>query len=398
MNIFGIVIICGIAAFAAAGAGIGVAKGFTNVKSWGAELLLIGLIGIPAAKLITKKLSGVASALIVLGITILLVVLFMALFIIFRRLLKRAIEKRKELWSYKHYDEQTDETEKILTAAATDNKKEYKKLTKHKLKSKGGVYSVLDRTFGGITLALKGAAMAGIFAAAILTVLNLTRLTAVNGVLYGSMGGMYAGGAWKFFSGYIFDFLAIGLIMLSVRSGYSSGVSSAVWTLVVILLVVGAAVASWQMAFKIDEFATVAEGLAEKLEKPLSSVSSVLEKVNITTLKLAKAILAVCIFLLMLVFVILIAVFVPRLIDRAREGTVFSIVDGVFGAIAMTVTVLALLLAMGAIANSMHDLAFMDVFNAYFKNSGIATHFYDRNLFNEMGILKLPVSKWVNAN
>ncbi|MDE6597139.1 MAG: CvpA family protein [Clostridia bacterium] len=397
MNIFAIVIICCIVAFAALGAGIGVIKGFTNVKSWGVELILIGLIGIPVAKLITKKLSGVLPAILTIGITVLLVVLFMALFILLRKLLKRAIEKRKELWSYKHYDEQTDEEEKILTAAATDNKKEYKKLTKHRLKSKGGVFTVLDRTFGGITLAIKGAVLTAIFAAAILTVLNLTRLTTENGVMYGAMGSMYATGAWKFFSDYIFDFLAIGIIMLCVRSGYSSGVSSAVWTLVVILLVVGAAVVSWQMAFKVDEFGTVAEGLAAKLEKPLGSISSVLSKLNITTLKMAKIILAAIIFLLILVFVILIAIFVPKLIDRAREGTVFSIIDGVLGAIFMTITILALLLAVGAVANSMHDLAFMNVFNEYFDKSGIATYFYDRNLFNAMGILKLPISSWVNA-
>ncbi|MDE7305866.1 MAG: hypothetical protein K2N33_00590 [Clostridia bacterium] len=320
MNIFGIVIICCIAAFAALGAGIGVAKGFTQVKSWAVELLLIGFIGIPVARLITKKLSGVVPALITIGVTVLLVVLFMALFILFRKLLSRAIEKRKELWSYKHYDEQTDETEKILTAAATDNKKEYKKLTRHKLKSKGGAYSVIDRTFGGITLAIKGAVLTAIFAAAVLTVLDLTRLTSQNGILYGAMGGLYTGGVWKFFSNYIFDFLAIGIIMLCVRSGYSSGISSAVWTLVVIFLVVGAAIVSWQMAFKLDEFTTVAEELAVKLEKPFASVSSVLEKFNVTTLTLAKAILAICIFLLMLVFVILVAVFVPKLIDLSLKN------------------------------------------------------------------------------
>ncbi len=398
MNIFGIVIICCIVFFAALGAGIGVVKGFTNVKSWAVELLFTGLIGIPIARLITKKMSGVAPAFITLGITVLLVVLFMALFILLRKLLSKAIKKRKELWDYQHYDEQTDETEKILTAANTENKKEYKKLTKHRHKSKAGVWGVLDRTFGGITLALKGAMLTAIFAAAILTVFNLTRLASEGGALYGAFGSMYATGAWKFFSNFLFDFLAIGIIMLCVRSGYYSGISSAVWTLVVIFLVVGSAIVAWQMAFKLDDFVTVAEGLAEKLEGSLSGVTSALEKIKITPLKLAQAIIAIAIFLLMLVFVILIAIFVPRLIDRAREGTVFSIVDGVLGAIAMTVTVLALLLVVGAIANSMHDLAFMEVFNAYFKKSGIATYFYDRNLLNEMGILKLPISDWVNAN
>ena len=397
MNIFAIVIICSIVAFAALGAGIGVIKGFTKVKSWGVELILIGLIGIPVAKLITKKLSGVLPAILTIGITVLLVVLFMALFIILRKLLKRAIEKRKQLWNYKHHDEKTDEEEQILTAAATDNKKEYKKLTKHKLKSKAGVWGVLDRTFGGITLAFKGAILTGIFAAAILTVFNLTRLTSEHGALYGAFGNIYTTGAWKFFRNYIFDFLAIGLLMLCVRSGYANGISSAVWSFVVVFLVIGAAIVSWQMAFKLDEFAPAAEGLAAKLEKPLGSISSMLSKLNLTTVKMAKIIIGAIIFLLMLVFVIIIAIFVPKLIDRAREGAVFSIIDGVLGAIALTVVVTALLLAIGAVANSMHDLAFMDVFNAYFKKSGIATYFYDRNLFNAMGILKLPISSWVNA-
>ena len=98
----------------------------------------------------------------------------------------------------------------------------------------------------------------------------------------------------------------------------------------------------------------------------------------------------------MLVAVILIAVFVPKLIDRARDGVIFRSVDGVFGAIVLTAFTFGLLFVVGAFANGLHDLAIMDGFNSYFQKSGVATYIYDRNLLNSFGVMTdLPFKEWL---
>jgi hypothetical protein len=97
----------------------------------------------------------------------------------------------------------------------------------------------------------------------------------------------------------------------------------------------------------------------------------------------------------MLVVVILIAAFVPKLIDRAREGVIFRTVDGVLGAIILTVFIFAILMVLGAVANSLSDYEFMNVFTSYFEKSKIATFVYNRNLLNEFGLLVIPVAQLI---
>ena len=102
-------------------------------------------------------------------------------------------------------------------------------------------------------------------------------------------------------------------------------------------------------------------------------------------------------FLLLLVPVIFAAVFVPRLIDNARDGRIFQTIDGVAGAVVCTLIVLAIMLLVGAVVNSMHDVEFMARFNAYFEKDKLATYFYDNNLLQSMGIIKkdLPLTNWL---
>ena len=400
MSIFGIIIICCIILFAAIGGLVGAFKGFTKVQSWGFEYILTLLIGVPVAGLITKKLASGNATLagfLALGITLLLIVLFMSAFIVLRKVFTKQIEKKKQLYYYEHYIEIEQANMQILGAVTVKDKKEYKRLTKLKNKRKAGVWGILDRVFGGVVLGFKGAVIVGLIAAILLCVIDFTRLANEGHMLYGMFGKIYSSGGWKFFKGVILDCLVVLIILLCVNNGYNNGISSALWTVLVIGMVVGIAVLAWYFAFKVDEFIAVAVKLDNNLGSKLSSVASILEKIGMTTLTISKAIVAVIMFLLMLVAVILFAVFVPRLIDSARGSTVFCIVDGVFGAILFTVFILALLLVVGAVANSMHDLQIMNVFNAYFDKSKLATYFYDNNLLQAMGALNnLPTKKWLS--
>lgn len=401
MDILSIIIVCCMVFFTLLGGGIGVLKGFTKVNSWALEFVLVGALSIPIAKLVTSKVGGSTpvAGFVSLGITLFLIVFFMAGFIALRMVMTKGIEKRKQRSYYEHYDELNDNTEQILNALGTDDKKQYKQLLKHKkrkIKQTGGVWGILDRVFGGVTLAIMGAVLTGIISAVLITVVDFSRLANSGGALYSFMGKLYSTGSWKFFRSCLFDFLVIGIIMMCIRSGYSSGLSSVVWGFFILFLVVGAAVLSWHLASGVPEFSGVTHGLADTLSSKLSGAASVLEKIKITPLKLAQIIIAVGLFALMLVPVILSAIFGPRLIDKARDGLVFRTVDGVLGAAVAAVVGIGFMLVLGAVINSLHDFEFMNVFNAYFGKSGVATHIYDRNILHAMNVLKIPFDKWLS--
>ena len=387
MDILSIIIISLLALSAVIGAIIGLVKGFTNVRSWAVELLLAGLIIILISNYALASLEGVTPAIIAIASTVAIVCALLFLFMLFRKLLKNRIEYRKKLSYYKQYDEMEDNTEKILSAMGSEDKKAFKKLSKRKFKQSAGVWGAIDRIFGALTFAITGAVITGFISSFILTVLDFSRLCVDGGSLYGACGPLFESEAWASFKTYIFDFFIIGAISLCIRSGFSNGLFSALWTVAVFGLVVGAGFLSFRLAFTSPEFLSAAEGMEEGVAGALSGMSGIIEGMGITYVQIAQAVLGLAVFLLMLVIVILIGVFVPRLIDGARDSAIFRTVDGVLGAIVMTVLVTAVLLVVGALANSLHDLEFMNVFNAYFEKSGLATYFYDKNLLNEMGIL-----------
>lgn len=388
MDIVSIIIISLIALFAVIGAVTGVAKGFTQVKSWAVEMLLAGVISIALSKLFSSKLDdGTVKAILSLGICLVLVCLLMLVFVILRKRLSKSIEKRKQKWYYEHYDEIEGNTEQILSALGKEDTKTYNKLTKRKFRQSGGAWGVVDRVFGGVTLAIKGAVMSGIFFAVVLAVLDFSRLPAEGGALYEALGGIYSSSIWAFFKNFIFDFLLVGILMVCIKSGYSSGISSAVWTLVVIGLIGGAGYLSFHLSTTVPSFVSVAGNLETKLADKLAGVAGILEGVGLTTLKLCEILIGIGIFALMLVAVILIAVFVPRLIDRARDSVIVRSIDGVFGAIIFTAVCFGIIFMLGAVLKTIYEVQFMDVFNAYFEKSGIATWIYDKNPVN----LDLPL-------
>ncbi len=388
MDIVSIIIVSLIALFAVIGAVTGVAKGFTQVKSWAVEMLLAGVISIALSKLFSSKLDdGTVKAILSLGICLVLVCLLMLVFVILRKRLSKSIEKRKQKWYYEHYDEIEGNTEQILSALGKEDTKTYNKLTKRKFRQSGGAWGVVDRVFGGVTLAIKGAVMSGIFFAVVLAVLDFSRLPAEGGALYEALGGIYSSSIWAFFKNFIFDFLLVGILMVCIKSGYSSGISSAVWTLVVIGLIGGAGYLSFHLSTTVPSFVSVAGNLEAKLADKLAGVAGILEGVGLTTLKLCEILIGIGIFALMLVAVILIAVFVPRLIDRARDSVIVRSIDGVFGAIIFTAVCFGIIFMLGAVLKTIYEVQFMDVFNAYFEKSGIATWIYDKNPVN----LDLPL-------
>lgn len=397
MNIFGIIIICALVVSVIPGGLIGAFKGFTKVKSWGFEYIFVVLLGLPITGLITSKMPGnTVGGFLSIGIIIFLIVVFMAAFIILRKVFSVNIEKRKQLYYYEHYIENEQATAQILGAISVKDKKEYKQLLKQKNKRSAGVWGILNRVFGGVVLAFKGLVIAGFCFAVIVTLIDLTGLAAEGGKLFAVFGKLYTGKSWKFFQSCIFDFLVIAVFMICIRCGYANGISSSLWGLVIIGLVAGAGVLAWYFAFKVDAFITAAHSLNAHLEPKLGGVSSVLSVVKLSPLVISKIIIAVCMFVLLLIPVIFAGVFMPKLIDNARDSKIFQTADGVIGAIVITVFVIILMLLIGAVINSMHDVSFMEPFNAYFEKDKLATYFYDNNILQSMGMIskELPLTKW----
>lgn len=397
MDIISIVLIVCIAVFAVIGLIVGLVKGYSRVRSWASEYLLAGVVSIALGVVITKysSLANYINGAITFGVSIVCVVLFIGLCAGVRKFMKVRIERRRQLSYYKNYEEQEDNTEKVLAALDSDDKESYKKYSRRKFSQSGGGWNALDKIFGGITLAVKGAVLAGVIIAIALTVIDFTTLAADGGKLNALFGPIYQSSAWEFFKPYLFDFFIVGILTICIKSGYASGISSALWTLFVLAMVGGAAMLSWYLAFNVQEFVTVAEALGSNLESVLANAQPVMDTLGITAVTVAQYIITAGLFILMLVVIILIAIFVPKLIDKARDGKAFSIIDGILGAIFLTVVVFAILFALGAVVQSLYDYEFMEVFNAYFDKSYIAKFIYGNNILCELNLINIPVDSWL---
>lgn len=393
MDIIGIIVICAIVGFAVLGAIIGAVKGFTKVASWGVEYVLACTVAILLSTLVGNTMekgesgfSAIAPAVVSLALVAASVILFAALFALLRRIFARGIEKRKKRSYYQQYEDMEDNKEQILDAIDAKDNAQYKRLAKKKFKQKGGGWAVADKIVGGFVLAVKAAAIVGIISAIIFAFADLSHLSDEGAPLNEIFGGSLASDFWYTIqSRFLFDAFVTGLIMLCIKSGFSSGISSWIWIILCLGMTACFGYASYYMCFKTGIFDSAAAGLAGKLASPLESVASILEKAGITNEQVARGILTLGIFLLFLVVVILFGVFVPKLIDKARDGRIFTAVDGVLGAIALTAVVLGILLVVGAVLNSVMNYSFMTSFNVYFEDSSIATYFYDENVIVNMG-------------
>ena len=352
MSITAIIILVTIAIGAVAGLAAGLVKGFSRVKSWGVEYVLACALTIFIMTLIGKKLEGAVAGAVSLGLAIGFLLLFMLISFILRIVFKKCRESR----------------------------------IRNNLKG-GGASGVVDRLFGGFTLAVKGAVIMCVVNVAMITAFELIQVSFINK----AYADIFSSPIWQFFKPYVFDCFVIGIITLCIRCGYSSGISSVLWTFIVILMVIGVGLIAYHFAFKVQAFNALATALAAKLEGVMGGMSSFLPAET-----LARIIIMIGLFLAMLVVVILIGIFMPRLINFARESKVFYAIDGVIGAFFATLTALAFLMLVGGVLGSISDLEFMLPFTAFFEKSQLAKYFYTENLFSLLGMLpSIPLRDWL---
>lgn len=371
MNIFGIVIVIILIVAMVIGCVVGLVKGFTRVKSWGVEFLLasalsIGIGGIFSSSAVDGGNDAVTGGIVTIVAAVACVVVFTYLFkllrLIFSKLIKNKLEKAKAEGGEYNSSEDDD-------------------YVKPK-KASAGFIGFLNRIFGGITVALQAFVVVGFVAALLLTALDLSQFAFV----LNDMADLFDSATYLNFKAVFMDFFIVGVIMAAVKCGYNSGISGALWSVVVLGLVGFALLASYHLAFNIESFKPAVEKIASLIAVD-GADSKILETV-------AQGIIMAGLFVIMLVAVILIAIFVPKIFNGLRDNKVFFAIDGVFGSIAATVLVVGILLGVGAVLQPISDLEFMAKLTSYFEESKIATYFYDNDLLSMFGVV-VPIRDWL---
>lgn len=360
MEIIGIIMMVVVIVAAVLGLIIGLCKGFSNVSSWGVEYVLACLctvlIGGAVKNAAEPQVAGIVSLVIGLVSLILFGSTSAMCRSIFRRSRKRKIARGK---------------------------------TKKETRPSGFV----DVVFGGVTLAVKGVAILGFICAFVLVALDLTQLSFVSG-----MAAIYESASYAAFKPYMMDCFYLAFIQLALKCGYRSGISNVLWSLIMLALVVFAGFAAYNLAFNVPAFDSVAASLAGKLQEALSSMEGLVGADVAETV--ARVIITVGIFLIMLVVVILIGVFVPKLLSYVRSGRTFYAIDGTLGAFFAVVVVAGIMLIVGNILQPLvsnpDEFAFIAPLASYFKGSAFATYFVDNNLLVLTGMQPIvDITQWI---
>lgn len=351
MGIANIINLCVLLLFSLTGLIMGLVKGFKRVKSWGSDYFLSSLATIGTGAILIKcNVNAKVGGIVIIACAIAYMFLFMGISKLVRSLLERAFERRE------------DDMRKL-----------------------GGV-GVVNRLFGGYALAVKGFVIAAIILVLFYTVADLSGVASLKD----AFAGVYSGGVWKVLKPYIFDFIILGVINLSVRHGYSNGLSSALWGLAVLGLVVGSGFVAYNLVFKTTLFGGAAQSFSLKL-------ANVVKNADIA-LTAAKWILTAIMFIVLAIVVFVASFFVSRVITFARADSAYYLVDGILGATVLTLIFIAAMLFVGSIFAPVSDLGFMAPFTGYCSGGSVCRYFYTENLLTQFGMPAfLPLRSWFAA-
>lgn len=399
-----IIILGGIAIAAVLGLFIGFGKGFTRVNSWGLEFIIAAAVVLALGGVIGKVGDGIMPGLLMLGLTvvalIVLKILSGGLRGLFRKGKKRRMAREDDEDADEFDVEGVDEDDDGMNDAMDEDElDDYEHPSKKKGKKKKrkidnseirGACGVVDRIFGAIALAVKGAVIMTLLFSLVLVLIDLIQIEAVTNAVKD----IYAGELWKLLKPRVMDLFVVAIIFLCVKSGYASGFSQTLWSILVLAMFVGAGFVSWNLAFNSPSFAGAAQSLANKLE-----TFAFLEKVKdfLPLLTIAKSILTVAVFALLVVVIVILKAFVPKILLWARDSDVVYFIDGVFGAIFATAVVLAVLIFIGFALQPISDLEMLAKFTSYFSDSQLAKYIYGDNIILAGELIPaLPIRDWVS--
>ncbi|MCD8295500.1 MAG: hypothetical protein LUE27_09710 [Clostridia bacterium] len=384
----GLIVLIVLCVIALVGFFIGLGKGFMAISSWANEYVIgtFGalLIGVYAGDILAETATWL-SALIVIGAGIVIMLVFMIISAAFRKGFARGVAGHRRKLGYLQMTDLEESDKDIMDALARKDYRTYKKKWRSRRKMskqhRGG-WGVVDRIFGAITGAVKYFVVAALIVVSCLLILDITQIT-VNGeaITQAYLGSIFNSSVWEYIQPYILDFILMGTIFACIRRGYKGGLFSGLWTILAIALVILGFYVSYVIVFKSGTFDGTTESFA-------SSVLAGYLGEGDTSNLIAGIILTAFLGIIFAIIIILLAIFIPKAIEAARETKVFHLVDGVFGAIVVTVIVLAVLLFVFGLLYTLNDLdplpGIFSKIGSYFEG-GVSKYFYSMNFLNDFG-------------
>lgn len=351
------------------GALAGFFRKFTKTSFWGITVVIALLFERMIGTSVDKASDSYGIAVLLTAVIVLLVLSVVLLGL--QKLLATAVAARRKFSEYKNYDDRAESDELILNAVDNGDKHEYRRQLrkKKKIKDSAGIWGVLDRIFGTVSGCLNG--LVGV-SAIIIFVLLFADLSYISG-LQSAFSVPLSSASWKGLGTDIaFDLLIVCTLSISIRIGYRCGLSSSLCLLVVLGLVVAFAFASWSIASS-----TAAAGAVDALKN--GALSSLAGTLGSAVDVVAKAVVALVIFGLSLIIIIIVAIFLPKIIDKFRENKIYNAVDGILGALFMCAAITMVMLVAGGIAYAMNGMEFMAQFNEYAKHACVGDAIYSCN-------------------
>lgn len=333
---------------------VGFFKGFVNVQTWAAEYIVSALLTISISAILNKLgVSTIVAGAITIICAVALLLGFIGLFKLFKKLFNKSFER------------------------CDDNLQNY------------GVVGVLNRIFGGIVLAIKAVTIFLIIVVPVFIVLDFANISALQSIL----NPVYNSAFWYALKPIAFDMIIIGIMNIAIRHGFSNGVLTSLWALLVFAFIVGAGFLAYHLAFRSGLFDGASAALSAKVSGWFGDIQFLK---NISEL-IAKIIITVGLFLLLLIVVIVVSFFTSRVISFARLSDGFYIVDGVLGAIVLLLITVAVMLFLGYLIQPLYGMEFMKPFDGYFRSGAVANYFYGNNLLIEAGApVLIPIRDWLS--
>lgn len=382
MKLISLIIICVLAFAILVGLFRGLHRGYTRISSFGTEYLLCCLCTVGVGAIVYKTLgkNGGTDAAIAGVIMLLVPVAFYGIFktlaVLLRKLINSKMQARQELSYYEQYDDMEENREGILDAVYDGDKKKYKKLTKERksFKLEPGGWRMVDRFIGAFVGMVQLFVITGIVCCVALMILDFARVSALAEIFQTS--------SWLSFKDMLFDCLFIALMYLCIKCGYTSGIMNSLIGILVLVMLAGAGVFSYYLAFKVSAFDSAAHAITATLGAS-ESVSQIFGS-GVSDV-VGRIVIAVGLFLIMLVEIIIFAIFIPRLVDMARGSAAFRTTDGILGAVFLVIVAFGVQLVLGWLLSSVSELEFMQIFNGYFDGSKLTKYIFSDNIISEFG-------------
>jgi len=391
------ILLLAIVAMAALGFIIGVIKGFTKVKNWAFEYVAATV----GAALVSHFVAGYGNKIQFVAVYACAVAFFLLFaFLSYRakKFFEKGIKKRKLRSYYEQYRDRMENDEAICDALEEGDEHEYQKHVKKNFNERSGAIGVANRIVGGLALAVKGAVLACVVIFIGLTVYHFVQLDIPQISKY--VDEVYSGPLWAFAKQFFLDFAVVAIIGACIKTGFEKGFITPVWVFVMLGLVGGGIFVAFHLAFRVEAFIDLAKSLEITFGENLSNITEpISEYISVfTALNICKGLVMLILFVLLLIPIIFVGAFGPKLVKNAREGVVFNAIDGILGAVAFAAVIGGIVLAVGAVLFTVGDLAFMAPFSEMFTESSVAKFIYQNNVLNELEFIQnLPIRGWLTA-